>query len=81
MKSRKHPQSRDGRNHVALLGVPIVCGENRVKGSRRAWYVVGSLHLNRVALFSHRSFSKSPIGTFGISFITILGMLPQGTEY
>jgi len=28
-----------------------------------------------------RVFSKSPIGTFGTSFITILGMLPQVTEY
>jgi hypothetical protein len=77
-----HFQNRDDRNHIALLSVPIMwwrkpCEGLDGHGTSPKGRCEGSLEPSEVSsLGKLRVFSKSLIGTLGMSFITVLEILP-----
>jgi hypothetical protein len=74
-------ENRDGRNHIALLSVPIVwwrkpCEGLDGHGTSPKGRCEGSPEPSEVSsLGKLRVFSKSLIGTLGISLITALEMI------
>jgi len=86
-QSRKHLQSRDGRNYIALLSVPIVWWRKPCEGLDRhgtspIGRCEGSPQPSEVSSLGKLSvFSQSPIGTLRTSFILVLEMfMPKSQD-